>query len=243
MARTVACWVAGVALCALPAAAVTPGFWGELVVPVVQSERVLWNATLEFRSDEVFPRNTVLGRYSTSVRLRVAHGWSVRGGYSSFLRGNDLVRLGWQRSISGGVSYPLGTPKLMGSTIYEHHWLPADRGERDRLRQRVEFTWARKPVAPWAYEDLSLENGRGLYRSRTRAGLSFDLPGAWQFKMGYQFQATQRQTTAWVPRHAVLFQLRLPPLFDLRKKKTAPAGKPAPSDDELEEPLQELDQQ
>ena len=227
------------ALCVLPAAAAEPGLWGEIAVPVFQSDRVLLNATVEFRSDEVFPRNTFLGRYTTSARFPVSHGWSLRVGYYSFLRGNDLVRLGWQRALTGGVSYPLGTPKLIGSTIYEHHWLPADLGERNRLRQRFEFTWPRKPVAPWAYEDLTMENGRGLYRSRSRVGLSFDLPGAWQFRTGYQFQTIKRPSLgAWAPRHAILFQLRLPPLFD-RRTKQKKVKQPKPELDQTTEAREE----
>jgi hypothetical protein len=232
-------------LCALPAAAAGPGYWGEIAMPVFRSDRVITTATAEFRSDENFPRNTFLGRYSTSARFPVTHGWSFRAGYSSFLRGNDLVRLGWQRSLNGGVSYPLGTRRLIGSTIYEHHWLPADRGERDRLRQRVEFTWQRKRVSPWGYEDLTMENGRGPYRSLSRAGLSFDLAGAWQFRAGYQFESLQRRTGAWAPSHAILLQLRLPTLFDRRKRKAPAAAQPsAPKPEpEPDEPIDELDEQ
>jgi len=223
----------------LPAAAAEPGVWGELTVPVFRSDRLVATTTVEFRSDEVFPRNTFIGRYSASARFPVAHGWSVRAGYSSFLRGNDLVRLGWQRSLNACVSYPLGTTKLIGSTIYEHHWLPADRGERNRLRQRFEFTWPLKPVAPWLYEDLALENGRGLFRSWSRAGISFALPHGWQVRAGYQFQMLQRpRSTAWAPRHAVLLQLRLPALFDLKKKKTPTTAKqPEPESEATPEHL------
>jgi len=231
-------------LCALPAVADEPGVWGELTVPVFQTNRVTATTTVEFRSDETFPRNTFIGRYAAAARFPVSHGWSVRVGYSSFLRGNDLVRLGWQRALSGGISYPLGTTRLIGSTIYEHHWLPAGRGERDRLRQRFEFTWPRKPVSPWLYEDLALENGRGLFRSWSRAGVSFALPHGWQVRTGYQFQALQRgKSTAWAPRHAVLLQLRLPPLFDLKKKKATKTTKPSQPEPESEATPEGLDEQ
>jgi hypothetical protein len=227
-------------LCALPAAANEPGWWGELSVPVFQSDRVLVNSTAEFRSDETFPRNTLLGRYTASARFPFSRGWSGRVGYVSYLRGNDLVRLGWQKALSGGISYPLGTRVLVGSTVYEHHWLPAGLGERNRLRQRVEFTWPRSRIAPWAYQDLTLENGRGPYRSRSRAGLLFNLPRAWQFRAGYQFEAFQRQhSTAWIPRHALVFSLRTPPLFDRRSKKKVAGQKDA----EPEEHADQLDEE
>ena len=175
----------------------------------------------------------MLFRSTTSARFRASHDWSVRVGYSSFLRGHDFVRLGWQRALSGGVSYPVGTPKLMGSTIYEHHWLPADLGERNRLRQRFEFTWPKKKVAPWAYEDLTMENGRGFYRSRSRVGLLWDLPGAWQLRTGYQFQTIKQPATGmWAPRHAILLQLRTPALFDLRGRRKK---KPAEPEQQLED--------
>jgi hypothetical protein len=228
-----------VVVCAGHAFADSAGIWGELAVPVFQSNRLQWSAAAEFRSDEAFPRNTFIGRYNTTARVFLPHGYSVRVTYLSFLRsGNDFTGVGWHKAIGGGVSYLLWTPKLMGSTIYEHHWLTGSGGERDRVRQRFEFSWPRKPATPWGYQDLTLENGRGFYRSITRAGLSFVLPKGWQVRTGYEFRTFQRSgSTAWTPHHALLLQLRLPTLFDRREKQKF-AQEPASQREEVTDDVQ-----
>lgn len=228
-----------------PAAAQRPALWSEVGLTLLRSERVAWTAITEFRTDQNFPRNTFPALYNTTVRFSVAKGWSLRGGYATFVRGNDRRRLGWQNTVNAGVMYPVFSSKVFGSTIYEHAWLPAGRGERDRLRQRFEVVWrAKERTSPFAYEDLSMENGRGFYRSRSRLGVSFDLPHGFQLRTGYQFQTLQQRRGAWVPRHAVLLQLRLPAFFDLRNKKRTTAAKPAvPEATPEQETLEEVEQQ
>lgn len=235
-----------VAVQPLPAAAQDSALWSEVGLTLLRSERVTWTAVTEFRTEQNFPRNTFPALYNTTLRFSVAKGWSLRGGYATFIRGNDRRRLGWQNTVNAGVTYPVFSSKVFGSTIYEHAWLPAGRGERDRLRQRFEMVWrAKERISPFAYEDLSLENGRGFYRSRSRLGMSFDLPRGFQLRTGYQFQTLQQRTGAWVPRHAMLLQLRLPTFFDLRQKKGAPIpnAPTPPAEEGPENTLEELDPQ
>jgi hypothetical protein len=227
LTRTLLVAAALAALCATPASAEEPGVWGEISVPVVRSERWLWMASTEMHSEERLPRSTFIGRGASSARFLVGKGWSLRAGYWSRLRGHGSTVVGWQHGISGGVSYPLPWTRAVGvgTTLYEHQFLPGGLAERNRLRQRLEFLWDTGTVSPWAGEELILQDGRGALRARTRVGLAFTIPRGWELRAGYQYVAVKTTTNAWAPQHAILLQLRSPALFDVRhkkKKKTEP---------------------
>lgn len=206
---------------ALPAAADETGVWGEISVPVVRSERWLWMASTEMRSDERLPRSTFIGRGASSLRFLAGKGWSLRAGYWSRLRGHGTTTIGWHHGVSGGVSYPLPWTRAVGvgTTLYEHQFLPGGAPERNRLRQRLEFLWDTGKVSPWAGEEVILQDGRGAIRARTRVGLAFTIPRGWELRTGYQYVAVKTNANAWAPQHAILLQLRAPALFDLRKNK------------------------
>lgn len=224
-------------LLALSAAAQErPGVWGEVSVPVVRSQRWLWMASTEVRTDEPLPRSTFLGRGASSVRFTVGRGWSVRAGYWARLRGHGDVTQGWQHGVNAGVSYPLPWTRAVGvgSTLYEHQSLPGGLAQRNRLRQRFEFLWDTGKVSPWAGQELILQHGRGFVRARTRLGLAFTIPRGWELRTGYQFLSSKTAAGAWAPQHAILLQLRTPALFDLRERKKK---KPEP-----EQQLEDLQQ-
>jgi len=199
----------------------SPGVWGEVSVPVIRSERWLWMASTEVRTDEPLPRSTFIGRGASSVRFKLPKQWSLRAGYWARLRGHGDVTDGWQHGVNAGVSYPLPWtgPAGVGTTLYEHQFLPGGRPDRNRLRQRIEFLWDTGKVSPWAGQELILQDGRGMVSARTRIGLAFTIPHGWEMRAGYQFLSVKTTAGAWAPRHAILLQLRTTTLFDLRGKK------------------------
>ena len=225
-------------LCAIPAAPQDPGVWGEISVPVVRSERWLWMTSTEMRTDEPLPRSTFIGRGASSARFVLGRGWSLRAGYWARLRGHGEITEGWQHGVNAGFSYPLPWTRAVGvgTTLYEHQFLPGGRPERNRLRQRFEFLWDTGKVSPWAGQELILQDGRGFTVARTRFGLAFTIPRGWELRAGYQFLTSKTTAGAWAPRHAILLQLRAPALFDLRKKKKQKEPEP-------EQQLEDLQQQ
>lgn len=202
----------------------SPGVWGEVSAPLVRSDRWLWMGSTEVRTDESLPRPTFIGRASTSVRFKLPKDWSVRSGFVARLRGRGLTSQGWQYNVNGGLSYPLPwTGEAgVGTTLLEHQFLPAGLPDRNRLRQRLEFNWDTGKVSPFALQEFFFQDGSGLLLTRSRLGLAFTLPHSFEFRTGYQFQEVKQASGAWVPRHAILLQLRLPTFIDLRARKKKP---------------------
>ena len=164
--------------------------------------------TTSFRSDEQEVNGTYVARLSTAGKIRLSRrfrfeprvlfinqGKNFGGGTTWVTR--PRFTLSWRLAEFANVH-------LTSKTRYERHIRSDKVPDFNVYRQGFEFREDHQKVSPWILQEFFFDNSRGFFRSRSRAGLIFNLRMSRQLSVAYQLQSTNRVVRGWEPQHAIV---------------------------------------
>jgi len=197
-----------VLICPFRAQAQSLAFWGDLIFTFVQDKKLEWTAVGSFRSDGHLLPGTIFTRVSTEARFALFPRFWLWGQYTFINEGTRADgRVDWNNRPQAGIIYRFRTFRadndLTGQTRIERNIHIGGVAPSNDYRQAIELRNDKGKIAPWFWEELFFDNSRGFFRTRSRAGLIFNLREGRQLSVAYQFQSTQ-SAQARSPQHAIV---------------------------------------
>ena len=162
--------------------------WAEFIYTIQTWDKVVWTVTPWIRTDEQELNTGTMTRVTTEATVLLPKDWDFRGRFFMIGRQSDMnefvlderIQLLFRKLLTRFWDDKI---RFRGGLFYERHFRGDAIPDFNVYRTRLELRGDGIPYEPWVQQDFFFDHARGFFRTRTRAGVLWNLQNDQQIRL------------------------------------------------------------